>query len=83
MMTVGGSFPPYTPPEPPPLTPAERRVAQLVAEKWTTKRIAGALAISTRRVRALITAIAFKTQVQPGEDDRVHVAVWWREHGAT
>lgn len=72
----------YAPPAPPQLTPAEWRVAELVAAKWTTKRIAAELGVKERRVRALLTAVAFKTNVQPGEHDRVHVAVWWRERGA-
>lgn len=72
----GLTSPSYTPP----LTEPERRVAHLVARKWTTKRIAAELTISVRRVQVLITSIAVKTGVKSGEDDRVHVAVWWRDH---
>lgn len=73
----------YTPPTTPQLTPGEWRVAELVAAKWTTKRIAAELGVLERRVNTMLAAIAWKTNVQPGEHDRVHVAVWFRETGHT
>lgn len=62
------------------LTPRERTVCELVAQRWTTKRIARALGISTRTVQIHVSAVAFKIHVPAGEDDRQAVADWWRMH---
>lgn len=62
------------------LTPRQLAVASLVARCRTTKQIAVELGVSEQRVRVLVTAIAFRTQCAPGEDERVHVALWYREH---
>lgn len=60
------------------LTTRQREVAALVAGGRTTKRIAFALGISERRVRVIISSIAFRVGCDPECDERVVVAVWWR-----
>lgn len=62
------------------LTDRERTAACLVASGLTTKQIAGAMDIGERRVRILISAVAYKIGADAGKDDRVLVALWWYEH---
>ena len=60
------------------LTKREAAVAERVGLGLTTKAIAGDLRISSRRVRMLITSIAYKIGARPDRDERVQVAEWWR-----
>lgn len=63
------------------LTDRERQVARLVAEGATTKQIAAACdQISERRVRVIVSAIAFKIGADAARDERVQVALWWTAH---
>lgn len=61
------------------LTPREIAVAALLGQHYTVKRIAAELRISDRRVQILITAVAYKVGVEPGCDDKLTIAAWWRE----
>ena len=62
------------------LTDRQREVAALVADGVTNKRIAGQLRISTRRVRIIISSVAFRIGADPEKDERIAIAVWWVEH---
>lgn len=64
------------------LTPRERTICELVAHRWTTKRIARALNLSTRTVQIYLSSVAFKIHVPAGEDDRQAVADWWRSQAS-
>lgn len=65
------------------LRPCEREVAVRVGSALTTKRIAFQLGIKDRRVRTIISAIAYKIGADPTGDDRVSVALWWNTHHPT
>jgi DNA-binding NarL/FixJ family response regulator len=63
-------------------TPRECEVAAMVAAGVRVKRIAAALDVSERRVRVIVSAIAFKIGADPDRDERVQVALWWdARHG--
>ena len=61
------------------LTPRQIAVASLVARSWTTKQIALELTISERRVRVIVSSIAYRIGADASLDERVQVAMWWRE----
>lgn len=61
------------------LTDRQRQVAQLVADGFTNKVIAVLLGVSDRRVRVLVSSIAFRIDAEPGKDERVEIANWWRD----
>lgn len=61
------------------LSPKMQDVARLVAEGWTTKQIAAELHVTPRRVRVLITAAVVRLGLT-GRDDRLTLALWYREH---
>lgn len=61
-----------------PLTPAQERVARLVAEGLTYGEIALQLGCAARTVRAHVEAIALRI---PGDEpQRYRIRQWWREH---
>lgn len=59
------------------LTPKEEEVAALVGEAMTVKQIACRLGVSSARVRIVISAIAYKANLDAAKDERVQVALWW------
>ena len=59
------------------LTPKEEETASLVAQGYTNKQIAAQLGVSGSRVRILISAIAYKANLDASRDERVQVALWW------
>ncbi len=59
------------------LSPKETAVAALVSQGFTTKQIASSLSVSPRRVRVLVSAIAYKANLDAAKDERVQVALWW------
>ena len=65
------------------LTPKEREVAELVARALTTKQIAAQLSISEQRVRVIISAIAWKANLDAAKDERIQLAIWWSVLNAT
>lgn len=65
------------------LTDRQREVAQLVADGLTTKRIAASLGITERRVRAILTSVAYLIGADASKDERIQVADWWRTHRYT
>lgn len=52
-------------------------VARLVSEGHTNKQIAAVLSIGPRRVRVIVSAIAYKIGADATRDERLQVAVWW------
>lgn len=62
-----------------PLTARQQQVAALVARSWTTKRIAAELHISERRVRVIVSSLAYHIGADASLDERVQVALWWYE----
>lgn len=59
------------------LTPKEEEVAAFVGEAMTVKQIASKMGISPARVRIIISAIAYKANLDAAKDERVQVALWW------
>ena len=59
------------------LTPKEEEVAALAGEAYTNKQIANKMGVTPRRVRILISAIAYKANLDASRDERVQVALWW------
>lgn len=59
------------------LTPREHEVAHHVAGGLTNKQIAMLLGIGQRRVRVLISAVAFKVGADAAKNERVQVANWY------
>lgn len=64
------------------LTPKEEQAASLVAQGFTVKQIAARMSVSGSRVRILISAIAFKAELDAAKDERVQVALWWHRRVA-
>lgn len=60
------------------LTPRQLAVAALVAKSHTTKQIAVYLKVSERRVRVIVSSIAFRIGADATKDERLQVAEWWR-----
>jgi DNA-binding NarL/FixJ family response regulator len=64
------------------LTPRQREVAQYVADGLTNKVIAVLMGVTDRRVQVLVSSIAFRLRNPDEKDDkdeRVSIALWWRE----
>jgi FixJ family two-component response regulator len=59
------------------LTARQREVAELVADGWTSKKIAARLGITERRVNVHISSIAFLIVGESEKDERVVIANWW------
>lgn len=59
------------------LTPKEEEAAAFVAQGLTNKQIANEMSVTPRRVRILISAIAYKANLDAAKDERVQVALWW------
>ena len=61
------------------LTPRQLSVASMLARGFLTKQIASELHVGERWVRNIVTSIAYRIGSDPTKDDRVLVALWYRE----